>query len=423
MTRPVQIPVPTWAAQNTPQQPIPASAYVSRVNAFENSTGNPAAPNASGPGGTPTSSAVGDGQFTQGTWLPLFRSTFPGATNVSDQQALAMRANPQVSALMTQAYARQNAGTLSDAGLPVNSATLGMAHYLGPQGAVDVMQAPPGTLMSAVLPPSVIQANPAFKGQTVDSFRQGMTARYGTSPVNLGPGVSTGPAPAAPSYVGKPEFTPQQEAADKELGVQQTAIQANAGTAGNMLRDLDVLSNATQSFRTGATGPERADAMKTLVDGFQFLGITPPASWVNGTASAETIEKTGMDLAIQRTKQLGSREAGMVLLNIQKNLPNTALSQDGFSTVVNALRQSAQHDEDLDNFRQNWVAAKGSWAGGQATFDKEYPPEAYASRVVPMALPPRGTTGIANVIYNTAHGPALWTGSGWRPLPAGGASQ
>jgi tape measure domain-containing protein len=143
------------------------SGYVGRVVGAE-SGGDTAAKN-------PNSSATGLGQFIKSTWLALFKKHFPGeASGMTDAAILAMRTDAAKSRTLIEAYARENAAILQQAGISVNDAAdeykLQLAHFLGPQGAINVLKAAPGTLASAVLPASAVKANPTILGggRTVD---------------------------------------------------------------------------------------------------------------------------------------------------------------------------------------------------------------------------------------------------------------
>lgn len=162
--------------------------YASRITGAENSTGNPAATN-------PRSSATGDGQFLNATWLSLVKSERPElAKGKSDAQILAMRSDPTLSAEMTKDYAEQNAPKLASDGHPVTSLTLALAHRLGPDGANTVLSAAPDAKMESVLPASVIKANPDMKGQTVASYAQKLYKQVGNDPVAVGGNAPQGRA-------------------------------------------------------------------------------------------------------------------------------------------------------------------------------------------------------------------------------------
>jgi hypothetical protein len=159
--------------------------FVTRLQASENGTGDPAAKN-------PKSSATGNGQFIEGTWLPLIQQLHPELTQgKSREQILALRTDPTLSREATAAYAQQNAQALQSSGLPVSGASLAMAHKLGPQGAMAVLQASPDAPLSRVLPPEVMAANPQLKGKTAGQYGVGLANQFGSAPLDATPGDPT----------------------------------------------------------------------------------------------------------------------------------------------------------------------------------------------------------------------------------------
>lgn len=139
------------------------SGFTDRVVSAE-SSGNRSIKN-------PNSTATGLGQFIESTWLRLFKKYFPTeAATMTDPAILALRTNGQKSRAMIDAYARENAGILQKAGVSVDEVALQLAHFLGPQGAVNVLKAKPGTLAADVLSPDAVKANPKIlgNGRTVD---------------------------------------------------------------------------------------------------------------------------------------------------------------------------------------------------------------------------------------------------------------
>lgn len=76
----------------------------------------------------PNSSASGLGQFIAGTWLDMLRRYHPEIKG-TPQELLALRANPELSREMTEAYTRENATMLTRAGLPVTPGNLYLAHF------------------------------------------------------------------------------------------------------------------------------------------------------------------------------------------------------------------------------------------------------------------------------------------------------
>ncbi len=123
----------------------------------------------------PNSSASGFGQFIESTWLKLFKKYFPDeAATLTDPAILALRSNGEKSKALIDAYARENAQILQRAGISVTDAAdeykLQLAHFLGPQGAINVLKAAPGTPAANVLSSEAVRANPSILGHgaTVD---------------------------------------------------------------------------------------------------------------------------------------------------------------------------------------------------------------------------------------------------------------
>lgn len=113
----------------------------------------------------PNSSATGIGQFISSTWLKLFRENFPDrAKSMSDATILALRSDADISRSLIEAYAKDNADLLRQAGVAVNEAALHLAHFLGPQGAINVLKAAPNTPVSQLLSQDAIRANPSILG-------------------------------------------------------------------------------------------------------------------------------------------------------------------------------------------------------------------------------------------------------------------
>lgn len=119
----------------------------------------------------PNSSATGLGQFISSTWIAEFKKAFPeNARKMSDEAILAYRTDGAIQKQLIKQYAEGNAELLRQAGVAVNAAALHLAHFLGPQGAISVLTAAPGTPVNQVLGSDAIRANPTIlgAGKTVD---------------------------------------------------------------------------------------------------------------------------------------------------------------------------------------------------------------------------------------------------------------
>lgn len=258
------------------------SDYASRVNLGENATGNPAAKNASGPGGTPTSSAVGNGQFLEGTWLPLFKQMYPSqAAGMSDDQILALRTDPAASSAMTQAYAKQNAPVLQQAQIQPTGANLALAHRFGPQGAVGLIGASPDTPVEKILPAAAIAANPTLKGKTAGQVIGSMTMQMGQAPVDFGQGTQVaGPgAGQTPAQAGVPGGQAIQQAPQPaQMAGQQAALpgQISPGAALALAQQYEQRANQIDQMNKlglGFLAPGDAPALRTAAQQFRSIAI------------------------------------------------------------------------------------------------------------------------------------------------------
>lgn len=153
-------------------------SFTTKLIGTENATGDPNAKN-------PRSTATGDGQFINKTWITLMNKYHPELTQGKSQdEILALRSDPTLSAEMVQNNARDNAQQFGP-NVPVNQSTLAMAHKLGPVDAQKVINANPSTPLSQILSSDVLAANPQLKRETAGSYAQGIIGKFGTQPVSF----------------------------------------------------------------------------------------------------------------------------------------------------------------------------------------------------------------------------------------------
>lgn len=126
----------------------------------------------------PNSSAAGLGQFTRGTWLDVIKRNRPDiAAGKSDAELLALRTTgtPEAKALnreMVARYADENGRMMQAAGVPVNDASLYLAHFLGPGDAIKVLKADANQNLTGVVARGSIEANAGIfaKNQTAGAL-------------------------------------------------------------------------------------------------------------------------------------------------------------------------------------------------------------------------------------------------------------
>jgi len=186
----------------------------------------------------PRSSAFGANQFIASTWNEFARANPDLFRGMSQEEILAARANPELSAQATQWNARRNSEVLSNANLPVNDATLGIAHMFGPQGAVQLLRSSPTARMEDVVTADVLRANPNLAGRTVGDVAGEFGRRY---------------APAA--------LTPEQRAI-----AAPTAAAPGAGVPGTALRPRGVEMTPQLAATLQALPPAEALKLLTQLD-------------------------------------------------------------------------------------------------------------------------------------------------------------
>lgn len=127
---------------------------------------------AEGTGKNPKSSARGAFQFTDDTFVGMFKQMYPDrAKNMDDDQIKALRNTPegdQLSTAMGPVFTHQNMRKLASAGHAPTAGNTYLAHFLGPQGAIHILSTPAQTPLENVLSQKVIDANPkVMKGKRV----------------------------------------------------------------------------------------------------------------------------------------------------------------------------------------------------------------------------------------------------------------
>jgi hypothetical protein len=126
---------------------------------------------------------------------------------------LALKNDPALSREMTTAYAGDNAGILSNSGLPVTPGTQYLAHFAGPRGAVGILNADPATPAGAILGPAVVKANPFLARMTAGDLAAWADRKMGgkTAPLAMSgpvaPSAPTAAAGAAPAQQPAPKST------------------------------------------------------------------------------------------------------------------------------------------------------------------------------------------------------------------------
>ncbi len=139
------------------------------------------------------SSAGGQGQFIDSTWLSMIKNYRPElARGKSDSQIIGMKYNGQLNREMTVAYTKENAAALNKAGINSTEGNLYLSHFSGVGTAIKALRANPNAHVSTVYGADAIKANPKVLGgnKTIgDVIRWAnnhMTSRGNSGQVNKG---------------------------------------------------------------------------------------------------------------------------------------------------------------------------------------------------------------------------------------------
>jgi hypothetical protein len=137
----------------------------------------------------PRSTALGPFQFLSSTFLDLMSRHFQATTDgKTAAEILAMRTDMRTAREAALVYTRENAALLIERGHEASAGHLRLAFLVGPYGAARVIGAEPATLVSQILGPGVIEANPFMSGMTAQqliarSVNEAANVRLVTIPV------------------------------------------------------------------------------------------------------------------------------------------------------------------------------------------------------------------------------------------------
>jgi hypothetical protein len=363
---------------------VPVTTWAGQMNQAENATGDRTAQN-------PRSTATGNGQFTDSTWLQTAKASLPDVVQgMNDQQILQMRRDPAFSQEMTAAYAKANGAKLVADGQPVNGTTLALAHRFGPDGASKILDAPPDAKMEDIVSPEVLKANPELKGQTAGGYARSIAAQFGVQPVDIGI-----PTPGNSPRTLSPE---ERELQTKQLPAQFEKAEESYQSAQNLKLQLanmqDQLNQmGTSGFLTPGTGDtsrlafaKRINSLASaagMSDDYIKRNLFDP----NKVASGEDIVKGTTRLGFDLARQLGSREAMMIVQQAVGAVPGLENTPRGARLIFGALNTAAQRQSDYYEYLQNWAQTHANTMGADVAFNKAYPVQHYTNMALLAGVP------------------------------------
>jgi murein DD-endopeptidase MepM/ murein hydrolase activator NlpD len=117
----------------------------------------------------PLSSATGLGQFISKTWIRMMNTYRPDlAGSLSQAELLELRYDPTISREMVRNLAREGEAYLKQRGHQITPGRLYLCHFLGMEGAHQILSASSDAMIADVLGAVVIKANPFLTGKNAN---------------------------------------------------------------------------------------------------------------------------------------------------------------------------------------------------------------------------------------------------------------
>ena len=128
----------------------------------------------------PDSTATGLGQFLGSTFVNVMRKYHPDQVRgMSDDQIKDLRTNPEMNALASVAFRKENATALQRAGVPLSPETMYLAHHFGAERGIEIFRkASPSTRIEDLLTPTELEANSSYKGKTFGEVSSNWAGRF-----------------------------------------------------------------------------------------------------------------------------------------------------------------------------------------------------------------------------------------------------
>lgn len=224
-----------------------------------------------------TSSALGRYQFLKGTWDEV-RAKHPELNLTADG-----RTDPQQQERAIRAFTQDNIEVLKAAGVRVTEATLYMAHFLGAQGAIDMVNADPNANAAQLFPKAASANQSVFftedgVARTVGEVFALQTKRFSDQ---------GGPAPDYYRFVDGDDRMRYASAAEGEWAAREKEKTEAAAFTKYQLRQ----SLADDVAQVEQTGRGQDIDPKTVVD---TLGDVDAAKWMDDRQTAlDTFKAVG----------------------------------------------------------------------------------------------------------------------------------
>lgn len=114
----------------------------------------------------------------------------------SRDELLALKFDPNLSREMTEAYSGDNGAILAKAGHQPTPGNTYLAHFAGPQGAVNVLSADPSASAESVMGADAVRSNPFLRNMSVGDLRAWADRKVGGTA--MAPAIMGTQQPAKP---------------------------------------------------------------------------------------------------------------------------------------------------------------------------------------------------------------------------------
>lgn len=272
-----------------------------------------------GTGQNPRSSAIGPGQFTDGTFNEYLTSQGK-ALGQNGVPADIKEAKKLLGRDATEWYIGENKGKLGKMNLPVTDATLYGSHFLGAGGLQKVWSADPNTPVAQLLDANAISSNPEIlAGKTAGEVKQWLEQK------TSGNVLPTPPLAGAPPQMGAPstlDFSQQNAFLDaaKPKGVDNEAYDAlnRSNVLGGLakgaasVKSTDAGSFAAALAAAGAGGQEgmskatanRIDSQENVNKQDMAYNLTRASTAGQQMTAAHANEKEQLAVAFNNAKSV-----------------------------------------------------------------------------------------------------------------------
>jgi hypothetical protein len=386
--------MPATALKNGAPAASPPPAFAQRVSQIESGANPAPAPNGS-------STAAGTDQFLNGTWLDQAKKNLPPqiTQGKSDQQILALRSNPEVSAFLTNRYANENSQALQAGGVKnVGAPELYLAHHFGAAGAQAILKAPVNTPLSQILPPNVLKANPDLQGATVgDVYAHSRAQMHGvgtpTPAAQVAPGAPNTPVQNSASgiptklddFIGKlgPTYQPPGRPAvlmgepgkgtEEIQKVDADRLEQYSKEAAGGQKVYTNLQQLYQIMGRGLSTGNMTGAATHLTNYARQLGMDSliPKNFDPNDSGA--FNKLATDLVFAQLKQIGGRPMVSEIEGLKQANPNTSLTPAANSEILNNILADQRWRDARADLGRQYMSRFGSLGDFDARFNEQYP--------------------------------------------------